>query len=103
MAIRAEAQMTFDDELIDDEVLEELLIEWQRRKAALQPYREAYDTQHKRLQGEIEARALSVGSYRCGGFIITIREHDSREVAFTRKSNRSVRITRAKDSGDGAA
>ena len=92
MAIDKKAQLGLLDVLMENEEIEKMLNERQAAKEKLQPLREKYDTAHKKATAAIKDLELNAGTYRCGKFLVTVVDRDSREVSFELKSRRSIGI-----------
>lgn len=96
MAPKKRAQIALDENPLDDPQLAKLLDDREGAKEELQPYRDAYVGLDKQVKAAIEQKELEDGVYRCGFFVITIKEREEREANFTINARRSVLIKPAK-------
>lgn len=93
---RRQAQMALDEEPLEDLELARLLDDREGAKEEMAPYVDAYRGLDKQVKGLIAQKDLPDGLYRCGDFVVSLKETDSREVSFERASSRSIRIRPAK-------
>lgn len=90
------AQQAFDEEPLDNPALAGLLAKRDEASAQLAPVKKLYTGLDKQAKAVIEQAELANGSYRCGGFVITIKPQESREVSFERSASKRITISPAK-------
>ena len=93
---RQQAQIGFDEERLDDATLLASLEDWQEAKDELKPYRLAFREINRTTKALIDQKELADGTYRCGRFIITLKEAEETHIEFDRASKRTPRIKLAK-------
>lgn len=79
------------EKVLDDNNLERQLLERERMKNQLAEYRKKYDD----VDDEVKARIKELrvkGAVRCGGFVITVKELEGRDVAFETKPSKRIYI-----------
>lgn len=93
---RNRPQQAFDEEPLDKPELAALLARRDEAAVQLAPVKKAYDGLDKQAKAMIEQAELANGSYRCGGYVITIKPTESREVSFERSASKRITISPAK-------
>lgn len=96
MPPRKQAQTAFAEDPLDNPELASMLDDREAAKEAMQPYRDTYNGLDKQVKGLIGQLELEDGVYRCGYFVVTIKEREEREANFTVAARRSVMIKPAK-------
>lgn len=96
MPTRKQAQQAFDEEPLDNADLAAKLAQRDEASAELGPVKRKFKGLDNQVKAIIEQAELPNGSYRCGGFVITIKPTESREVSFERSASRRITISPAK-------
>jgi hypothetical protein len=92
MAVRAKAQASFDEQILEDADLEARL---ERRETAKRQ-RGAVSQTFRELDEQVKGDILKMGTtgvLRCGRFRIDVKPRASHSVSFETKPGTSVRIT----------
>lgn len=90
------AQTAFDEEPLDKPELAVLLAKRDEAAVQLAPVKKLYGGLDKQAKAMIEQAELANGSYRCGGYVITIKPTEGREVSFERSASKRITISPAK-------
>ena len=94
--VNRQQQSAFEESPVQDEVLVAALQDWQACKERLKGPRKAFNAINGTVKSLIEQKELPDGSYRCGEFVITIREAEEKHIEFERSSSKRVSIKPAK-------
>lgn len=93
---RNRPQQAFDEEPLDKPELAALLAKRDEAAVQLAPVKKLYKGLDEQAKALIEQSELANGTYRCGGFVITIKPTESRDVEFTRSASKRITISPAK-------
>ena len=93
MAMRNQAQFAFDEEVVDDVIIEVAFEEREKRKASLSAVRSEFKEAHDKATAAIAAIKLEVGSAaRVGRFRITRTTLKARSVSFETEEKTRIQI-----------
>lgn len=93
-SVRPQAQLGFDETLVEDADLEQLLEERYTAKVDAAAARKDYDDKAEKVTAKIAALAMADDTaVRCGRFRITKKAVAGRSVAFEAKATSRVTIT----------
>jgi hypothetical protein len=94
--VQDQPQTSFDEAPLEDKALADLLEKRHEAREKLKPVRKAYNTVHASAKEHVENLGLPDGTYRCGRFVVSIKEAEEKHIEFERASNKRVVFSVAK-------
>ena len=97
MAVKEQAQIGLEDEVLDDPEFQDLLERRQKAKEKTAKVRAEYADLNEQAKGHILEMELDGQAMRCGRFLIGITSSEAQAVSFERRGGRRASIRLLKD------
>ena len=89
---KVQTQIGMEDHVLNDAELLGILGEWEPAHETAKTAAGKVRGFKKKIGELLAAKELPVGEYRCGKYILTLKDREERDVAFEIKSGRELRI-----------